>query len=313
MNCDNAFGNILPGIISFAGIALSGMVHAEVRTWTATDGRTLEAEFLRADNSSVTMRRGGKEFSLTLDKLSEEDKEYVQGRLEAAERFDLSELGDYAKYATGGWVKGEIEGLPFQIHAPADYKAGQPIPLVIFLHGVGERGEDNEKQVNGWPKIFATPENQAKRQCIVVVPQCPSDKYWSNNDVTKQVIEMTEVLTENMPVDESRVYLTGFSMGGYGTWAALGEDPKRFAAAVPIAGGGDPGIARSIKKVPIWNFHGDKDDAVDVSSSRTMVEALEKARGNITYTEFEGAGHQIADRVLKDEKVQQWLFSQRKK
>src|SRR5690606_505454 len=137
-----------------------------------------------------------------------------------------------------------------QIYAPTDYDSEEKIPLVVFLHGVGERGEDNEKQVNGLPKVFASSENQAKRKCIVVAPQCPSDRHWNNKDVTEQVIEMTEVLAEHMPVDEKRVYLSGFSMGGIGTWAALDQKPKLFAAAIPIAGAGDPGIARSIKEIP---------------------------------------------------------------
>ena len=285
---------------------------AQARTWTAKDGRTIEGEFVMADESSVTVRMGAREVVIPFEKLSDADADFAREKAADASRFDVGQLGEFAKFAEGEWVKGELEDLKFQIHAPATFKRDQKIPLVIFLHGVGERGEDNERQINGLPRTFASPENQTARPCIVVAPQCPPDVFWNQGDITKRIIALTETIAENMPVDEDRIYLSGFSMGGFGTWAVLGEAPKLFAAAVPIAGGGNPGIARDIKKVPIWNFHGDKDDAVDVKQSREMVEALEKVKAKITYTEFEGAGHGIADQVLNDPKVQEWLFSQTK-
>jgi predicted peptidase len=301
---------LIMGVLTLALLPESS---AEVRTWTSSDGRTVEAEFVSGDETSVTIKREDKEFTLALDNISKTDQEYVQQQLIEAQNLDLGELGEYEKYATGDWVKGEIEGLQFQIHAPNAYKRDEPVPLVIFLHGIGERGDDNEKQMNGWPKIFATPENQAKRPSIIVVPQCPLDKQWNIHNVVEQVVGLTEDLAENLPVDKDRLYLTGYSMGGFGTWAVLGNEPELFAAAIPIAGGGNPSMARAMKNVPIWNFHGEKDDVVAVSSSRKMVEALEEENGNITYTELEGAGHGIADTVLKDEKVHEWLFNQSQK
>ena len=294
----------------WVGFLLSA--RAEVRTWTSTDGRTIEAEFVKGDETSVTIKRGTKQFSLPLDKITDADREYVKNRVAEAKKLDVSELGDYAKYAKAEWVKGELNGLKFQIYAPDAYERDEPIPLVVFLHGVGERGNDNEKQLNRLPKTFASPGNQAKRPCIVAAPQCPSKKYWSYDDVSGQVIDLAKTLAKNMPIDENRLYIGGYSMGGYGTWAALGKDPKTFAAAVPIAGGGNPSIAKSIKNIPIWNFHGDADKSVKVTESRKMVEALKKAKAKITYTEMKGAGHGIAGKVLKDEKVHEWLFSQKK-
>jgi predicted peptidase len=287
-------------------------VHAEVRTWTSTDGREIKAEFVRGDEKSVTIKRGTKQFTLPLDTITEEDRKYVETRVAEAGKMDLSELGDYAKYAKAEWVKGEHGGLNFQIHSPDAYERDAPIPLVVFLHGVGERGNDNQQQVNGLPKTFASPGNQAKRPCIVVAPQCPGEKYWTNDVVSEQVIKLVKDLSKHMPIDGDRLYLSGYSMGGFGTWAILGQAPKTFAAAVPIAGGGDPAIARSIKAIPIWNFHGDADKSVGVDRSRGIVTALEKVNGKITYTEMKGEGHGIAHKVLKDEKVQEWLFAQKK-
>ncbi|WP_353568861.1 prolyl oligopeptidase family serine peptidase [Haloferula sargassicola] len=282
---------------------------AQARTWTSTDGRTIEADFVRGDDTSVTVLKGGREVSIPLAKLSEEDARFVREKVAAAGQVDLSELGEYAKFAKGEWVKGEIEDLKFQIWAPASFKAGKDLPLVMFLHGVGERGDDNERQVNGLPRTFASPQNQAVRPCIVVAPQCPPEVFWSNPEITENIIDLTEDLAENLPVDEDRIYVAGFSMGGFGTWSVIAEEPKLFAAAVPISGGGNPANARDLRKLPIWNFHGEKDETVSVEQSREMVEALEKAKADITYTEIPGADHGIADQVLRDEKLQQWLFS----
>lgn len=295
------------------GLALLMALPAlEARIWTSSDGRTIEAEFVEGDDSSVTVRTGSREVRIPFEKLAEADIAFAKEMIAKGGEAELADLGEYAEFAKGDWGKGDIEDLKFQIWAPAKFKKDQKLPLVVFLHGVGERGEDNERQVNGLPRTFASPDNQAKRPCIVVAPQCPSEVFWSSSEITERVIALTEDLAENLPVDEDRIYISGFSMGGYGTWSAIGAEPKLFAAAIPIAGGGNPDLARDLRKLPIWNFHGDKDDKVSVEESRKMVEALEKSRANITYTEFEGAGHGIADRVLQDEKVQAWLFAQKK-
>ena len=314
MKRNSIFRPFNPWIIGAVATLGAGccLLNAESRLWTSTDGRTIEAEFIKADDSSATVRKGGRDLTIPLDQLSQSDIEYIEKRRAEVGRFDLTELGEYAKFAKGTWVKGEIADLKFQIHAPDTYEKDHPLPLVMFLHGVGERGEDNERQVNGLPKAFASTENQEARPCIVVAPQCPTDQFWSNAEITERVISLTEDLAEHLPVDQNRIYLSGFSMGGYGTWAVLASDPKLYAAAIPISGGGNPAYARDLKRIPIWNFHGDKDESVSVTQSREMVEALEKVNADITYTEFEGAGHGIADRVVRDPKVQEWLFSQKK-
>lgn len=289
---------------------LSLSSHAESRLWTSADGRTLEGEFVRGDDKNVTIKRGTQQFTLPLAKVSQADRDYVSSKLAEAQHMDASELGDYAKYATGNWVKGEEAKLPFQIYAPKSFVRDKPLPLVIFLHGVGERGSDNEKQLNGLPKTFASAKNQDKRQCIIVAPQCPADKFW--NSMPGEIIELTKSIAKHLPVDPHRIYLSGYSMGGYGVWSVLAEDAKLYAAAIPISGGGNPQNAKKMKDIPIWNFHGDADQTINVAESRTMVDALKKVKANITYTEMPGEGHGIPGKVLGDEKVQEWLFSQKR-
>ena len=160
-------------------------------------------------------------------------------------------------------------------------------------------------------KFAATKERD--RRCFVLAPQAPKkDETWSGKNGVS-VIEIAKDLIKHLPIDENRIYLTGYSMGAYGTFRLLGAEPKFFAAAVPIAGGGNPSAARDYKKVPIWIFHGAKDPTVKVEQSQKMVEALKKARADVQYTEFPEGDHGIAGKVYSDEKVHEWMFKQARK
>src|SRR5947209_5794838 len=184
----------------------------------------------------------------------------------------------------------ELDGhkLPYRLLKPAMIEDGKKYPLVIFLHGAGERGTDNEKQlVHGVPQFVA---NREKYPCFLVAPQCPDGKKWVEVDwsadshtqpkepgeVGKLAIGLIEQSIKDRPVDPKRVYLTGLSMGGYGTWDILARRPELFAAAAPVCGGADEATAAKIKDIPIWVFHGAKDTAVKPARSRNMVAALEK-------------------------------------
>jgi predicted peptidase len=298
-------------------VLCSGNVFADTRIWTSNDGRTIEAKYLSSDASSVTLLKKGRKMTIKLSQLSEKDRLYVvnkaKEKVKEKPTVDLSKFGDYAKLIKGEWVKSKEKDLLYQIYCPTKIYSETKLPLVIFLHGTGERGSDNEKQVDSRPKKFTTAKNQEKRPCVVVAPQCPTDQYWTEEELTKQVNALVKKLAKNLPVDEDRIYISGFSMGGYGTWEALSKGSKIYAAGLPISGGADPSIARSIKKIPIWNFHGDNDKSVSVTNSRKIVEALKKIKANITYTEFPGAGHGITGKVLNDTKVMEWLFVQKKK
>lgn len=180
-------------------------------------------------------------------------------------------------------VQAEINYLLF---LPKTYsKTGKPLPLIIFLHGSGERGDDLEK-VKAWgpPAIV---EKNPDFPFIVVSPQVPEGQWW-NTYLLKKMLD--DVLANNN-VDKSRVYLTGLSMGGFGTWDFATAYPEYFAAIAPICGGGNTQLISRLKNIPTWVFHGKKDEAVPELQSALMVEALEKVGGNVEYTVLPEGGH----------------------
>lgn len=202
--------------------------------------------------------------------------------------------------------------LSYRLMSPADYKKDgkESYPLVVFLHGAGERGDDNKAQLKHGVGDFATEEHRKKYPCFLIAPQCPTKGSWVAN--AELVLALIDAACKEFRIDENRIYLTGLSMGGYGTWEIISRKPERFAAAIPICGGGDPKRADKLTKLPIWCFHGDKDTAVKVERSRDMIKAIEKAGGKPKYTEYEGVGHDSWTKTYRDEKVHEWLFAQKK-
>jgi predicted peptidase len=197
-------------------------------------------------------------------------------------------------------------------------------PLLIFLHGAGERGDDNKAQLK-WGREFM--EMVAREHdCVVLVPQCPSGQKWVDVDWSARdhrlpdkpsqpmqaLLELLPNLAKKLRLDPDRFYVMGLSMGGYGTWGMIQRDPKRFAAAVPICGGGDVSRAEAIKDVPVWCFHGSDDRAVPVERSRMMIDAMRKAGGEPKYTEYDGVGHNSWSPAFKEPELPKWLFAQRR-
>jgi predicted peptidase len=181
-------------------------------------------------------------------------------------------------------VQTEINYLMF---LPKDYsKSGKPSSMIVFLHGSGERGNDLDKVKKWGPPAIV--EKNPDFPFIVLSPQCPREQRW-NTYLLKSMID--DVLA-NYNVDKSRVYLTGLSMGGYGTWDLAMAYPDYFAAISPICGGGNPGTAKRIKDIPVWVFHGKKDDAVPEEQSALMVDALKKIGANVEYTVLPEGNHQ---------------------
>ncbi|NBO91098.1 MAG: phospholipase [Planctomycetia bacterium] len=214
--------------------------------------------------------------------------------------------------------------LPYRLMKPDGYDGTKQYPIVIFLHGAGERGNDNKAQLKHGIKDFASDENRKKYPCFLLVPQCPSHpKRWADWSAKAPISEKpTEplalvlgILTElkaEFKIDPKRVYVTGLSMGGFGTWDLIARHPELFAAGVPICGGGDPSQAAKIAPVPVWVFHGAKDKVVVVQRSREMVEALKKAGAMPKYTEYPQAEHDSWTASYSDPKLMDWLFAQKK-
>ena len=167
-----------------------------------------------------------------------------------------------------------------------------------------------------------------KHPCFLVVPQCPPDKLWFNvgpNDTrgnlplpksptepTAMVLDLIEALVNEHRIDKGRIYLTGLSMGGYGTWDLISRRPELFAAAIPVCGGGDPAQAEKLSNLPIWAFHGDADPLVPVERLRDMIAAIKKAGGEPKYTEYKGVGHDAWTPTYKNNEVLDWLFEQKR-
>ena len=220
------------------------------------------------------------------------------------------------------------ERMPYRLYVPEGYDAEQPYPLVIFLHGSSGSGDDNRTQLEASGAaidLFTRPESQAKFPSFVLIPQakprngsgwvCQWDAVPLQNGQQKEplvvVMEIIDNLRWEFAIDPSRLYLAGQSMGAFGTWIALTRYPDTFAAAVPVAGGGDPGAVGD-NKTPVWAFHGSADRVVPVRRSRAMFEAFRKAGGNPRYTEYKGERHLSWKRAFTEPGLLDWLFSQRR-
>ena len=179
-------------------------------------------------------------------------------------------------------------------------------PLLVFLHGAGERGHDiNMVKTHGPPKLI---EAGQSLPFIVVSPQCPEGGWWSPvilNNLLDEVMEAYDV-------DDDRVYLTGLSMGGFGTWAWASENPDRFAAIAPICGGGDPEEAWKLRHLPVWVFHGAKDMVVPISSSEVMVNALKDYDAEVEFTVYPEAGHDSWTETYANPAFFDWLLSHKR-
>lgn len=211
--------------------------------------------------------------------------------------------------------------LPYRLLKPVNPQALERFPLVIFLHGSGERGSDNEAQLKHIKNLFLDTKNRGKYPCYVLAPQCPKNELWAEHNkdgsvkakptpTMELVIDLIAQISKDYPIDPSRVYVTGVSMGGYGTWDLLARYPEKFAAGVPVCGGGDERTASKLKDIPIWAFHGALDNIVSPRQSRTMVQAIQKAGGNPGYTEYPDVKHDSWVQAYQEPHLLPWLFKQ---
>ncbi len=240
---------------------------------------------------------------------------------------------DFSLFAKEIYTSPTGEQLPYRILYPKDYDQSKKYPLVLLLHGAGERGNDNEKQLTHGAKLFLTDESRANFPAIVIAPQCPTDSYWASVNIDRSTspitlgfdyskpitlplrnaIELVQKISNEQGVDKKRIYITGLSMGGMGTFEAVYRYPKLFAAALPICGGGDTTrYNKRVKKIPFRVFHGDSDDVVSVNESRQMVKKLESLKVNVTYKEYPGINHNSWDNAFAEPDFLSWMFSKKK-
>lgn len=223
-----------------------------------------------------------------------------------------------------------VKGVPYhyQVYVPAEWNKSTAWPVILFLHGAGERGDDGLAQTQvgiGGAIRF----HRERVPAVVVMPQCRKEKVWTQPEMEEMALAALEATIKQFRGDRTRLYLTGLSMGGFGTFGLAARHPGKFAALVPICGGvrlprrpnmpavqepaGDPyaGTARNIGKTPIWIFHGGADPTVPVAESQKMSEALKTAGSDPKYTEYPGVGHNSWDKAYGEPEFWKWLFEQR--
>jgi predicted peptidase len=216
--------------------------------------------------------------------------------------------------------------IPYQFLIPEISNEDQKYPLLVFLHGGGELGSDNASQLVNFPIKLIGGYNKLDYPAFVIAPQCPASDSWSSfpeypssrasvepTQATRLVIELIESLLAEYNIDPSRVYVTGMSLGGEGTFDIVSRRPDLFAAAVPICGIADVERAADVKDVAFWIFHGEKDDINLVTYSKAMVEALQAVGASPKYTEYAGEGHNVWVHAYSEPDLFPWLFSQHKK
>ena len=196
--------------------------------------------------------------------------------------------------------------MRYLIYFPQDYSVKKPAPMLLFLHGAGERGEDLERvKKHGPPKLIAKGKHFP---FIVVSPQCPADQRWEPN----QLLALLDQLQSEHAVDLHRVYVTGLSMGGFGSWALASYAPDRFAAIAPICGGGEKFWVRRLKETPVWAFHGAKDTVVPLRRSEELVETLKQQGGNVKFTIYPDATHDSWTATYDNPKLYEWFLEQKR-
>ena len=188
-------------------------------------------------------------------------------------------------------------------------KDNQPLPLILFLHGSGERGNNLAKVKKFGP--HRTAEEQKGFPFIVLSPQCPSGRWWTDVDVIEMVMGMLDKVCKDYLVDTNRIYLTGLSMGGFGTWALAMQYPDRFAAIAPVSGGGNMYLAHRLKNVPVRVFHGAKDKHVPLRLSQNVAGALRQAGGKVELIVYPRLGHNIWRQTYSDPKLYEWFLQHR--
>jgi predicted peptidase len=221
--------------------------------------------------------------------------------------------GGDAKPGFHRYVSKDADGkeAPYHVFVPQDYKGDKAYPLIVFLHGAGETNNEKRLLEVGLPPAV---KKKAKTfPFLVMVPMALTKGWGAEGPNAKRALAQLEEVKKNYKVDDKRIYLTGLSMGGFGTWSLAAAYPERWAAIAPICGGGNTKSAAKIKDIPCWCFHGDADTAVKVDQSRNMIKALKDAGGNPKYDEYKGVGHNSWDRAYATAELFTWLLQHKSK
>ncbi|MFV0444806.1 MAG: alpha/beta fold hydrolase [Planctomycetaceae bacterium] len=257
-------------------------------------------------------------FNLTVVALVETDDRLTDPRrLRLAKTARLFEEHACSRGATGS----DVPHWRYRLHVPRG-RSSERLPVVLYLHGSGERGDDNIVQLGGLPEYLARRVTQRRFPCLVVVPQCPAETFWTSSirqrrsqsgDDLPMVMRILDEVLARADADPSRVYLIGYSMGAYGAWELAIQYPQRFAAVVSVAGGGDPVRVGALKGVPVWAVHGADDKGVPPKESREMIAALRAAGGSPMYSELKGVGHAaVGPGLIESSEVLVWMFDHRR-
>lgn len=281
------------------------------REWTSTDGRKIQADFVSATATEVTVKMAGKDVAIPLVRLSAADQEWVKEQAAKPAAAAKKVEGPFAELITGDWALSKHKDLPFALYGAKELDASKTYPLILALHGKSQNDE-NGKQVGGWMKSFTTEARYTKNPCIIVAPLCyqpygGTGGGWSDKP-GEEAVSLVKELIKSLPIDKARVYCVGYSMGGFGTCHLINSEPRLFAAGVAVAGCTGPETAGTFKKVPLWLFHAADDAVVDVKYSRNLAEALKRAK-DCKYTEYPTGGHGIVGKVFEEEEMHAWLFA----
>ncbi|MCC5931376.1 MAG: prolyl oligopeptidase family serine peptidase [Cyclobacteriaceae bacterium] len=252
--------------------------------------------------------------------------------------FNVLNFNTLQAQVSGFEAKTYISGsdtLLYRILYPENFKPGKKYPLVLFLHGAGERGNDNKKQLVHGSSLFLREDIRKNHPAIVIFPQCPQSSYWSNvrfeydsaghrkfvytkgeapTSAMKALMSFVEDLTSQRYIDQQRMYLGGLSMGGMGTFELLSRMPDTFVAAFPICGGGHTAtVSAYASNTALWIFHGEEDAVVPADFSREMYQALKTAGAEVALTLYPGVNHNSWDNAFAEPDLLPWLFKYKKK
>ena len=285
------------------------------RTWTSSDGRTVEARYIKSTETTVTVRtREGRQLDLPFAKLTEADvtqaKDTAAALVTETQRQKGLKDGPYAASLTGEWEKMKsADGIDYHFYAAKRLKPGQLYPLCIYLHGSSNIGSKLTKREPG-ADAFAKEEFYKDRPCFIIAPEAPEGTN-SFKQIVPQMTALVRHLGDHLPINRDRIYVTGYSMGGYGSFDWIAAEPTLFAAAAPIAGFPGPDMAKRLpKSTALWLFWGELDQA---DHAKTLCDAIKTAGIPCQETEYKGADHvSYHYKVATDPAVHEWPFAQKR-